>query len=182
MKANEVDILIIPGYTGSDEDHWQSRWERKLSTARRVEQIEWSKPVFDNWVEQLIREVKKAEKPVVLVAHALGVPTAIHAVPHLGGKICGGFFVAPPDVENPDIRPRCFMTFGPYLREPLPFPCVVIASCNDHFCNFEKAKALAKDWHALFLNAGEAGPINTKSGHGPWPEGLLVFSQFLAKL
>jgi len=182
MKANELDILIVPGYTGADQDHWQSRWERKLSTAQRIEQAEWSKPVRDDWVKQVIQAVEKAEKPVVLVAHSLGVPTAIHAVPYIGHKVKGGFFVAPPDVTNPDLRPQHLMTFGPYPHEPLPFPSMVIASHNDPFCNFEKAKALAKDWHSLFLDAGESGHINTQSGHGPWPEGLMVFSQFIASL
>ncbi|MGO8657408.1 alpha/beta hydrolase, partial [Rhizobium ruizarguesonis] len=35
MKASDADILIIPGYTNSGPGHWQSRWEAKLSTARR---------------------------------------------------------------------------------------------------------------------------------------------------
>ncbi|MGO7423684.1 alpha/beta hydrolase, partial [Rhizobium ruizarguesonis] len=38
MKASDADILIFPGYTNSGPGHWQSRWEAKLSTARRVEQ------------------------------------------------------------------------------------------------------------------------------------------------
>ena len=38
MKAADADILIIPGYKNSGPDHWQSRWQAKLSTARRVEQ------------------------------------------------------------------------------------------------------------------------------------------------
>src|SRR3546814_16327297 len=50
MKASDADILIIPGYTSSGPDHWQSRWQEKLSTARRVEQAEWVKPVKDDWV------------------------------------------------------------------------------------------------------------------------------------
>ena len=69
MKIKEVEILIVPGYTNSGPDHWQTRWEQKLSTARRVEQEQWSKPERDVWVDKLIDEVNKATKPVVLVAH-----------------------------------------------------------------------------------------------------------------
>ncbi len=43
MKTSDVDILIIPGWSDSGPDHWQSRWVRNLKTARKVEQ--------DNWVE-----------------------------------------------------------------------------------------------------------------------------------
>lgn len=182
MKANELDILMVPGYKGSGPEHWQSRWERKLSTARRVEQAEWSKPVRANWVERLREEVENADKPVMIVAHSLGVPTVVHAARYLGKKVRGAMLVAPPDVANPNIRPKHLMTFGPYPREPLPFPAVVIASHNDEFCEFAVAEEIAQSWHSLFLDAGEAGHINTKSGHGPWPEGLMVFSQFIAKL
>ena len=45
MKVKDADILIVPGYTNSGSDHWQSRWQAKLSTARRVEQAEFRKPV-----------------------------------------------------------------------------------------------------------------------------------------
>ncbi|MGO4837630.1 alpha/beta hydrolase, partial [Rhizobiaceae sp. 2RAB30] len=53
MKVKDVDILMVPGYTNSGPDHWQSRWESKLSTARRVVQAEWSKPVRDDWTAAL---------------------------------------------------------------------------------------------------------------------------------
>ncbi|WP_202110586.1 alpha/beta hydrolase, partial [Brucella abortus] len=26
MKVKDADILIIPGYTNSGPDHWQTRW------------------------------------------------------------------------------------------------------------------------------------------------------------
>ncbi|MGF0524639.1 alpha/beta hydrolase, partial [Agrobacterium pusense] len=75
MKVSEADILIVPGYTNSCPDHWQSRWERNLSTARRVEQAEWSKPVKEDWVARRVEEGNASTRPVVLVAHSLGVPT-----------------------------------------------------------------------------------------------------------
>ncbi|KAJ34083.1 alpha/beta hydrolase, partial [Agrobacterium tumefaciens] len=106
MKVSEADILIVPGYTNSGPDHWQSRWERKLSTARRVEQAEWSKPVKEDWVARLVEEVNASTRPVVLVAHSLGVPTVIHALPEIGKKVSGALLVAPPDVANPEIRPK----------------------------------------------------------------------------
>jgi predicted alpha/beta hydrolase family esterase len=32
------------------------------------------------------------------------------------------------------------------------------------------------------IDAGEAGHINADSGHGPWPEGTMVFAKFLSQL
>lgn len=182
MKVSETHILIVPGYTNSGPNHWQTRWERKLSTARRVEQAEWSKPVREDWVARMIEEVNAAEKPVVIVAHSLGVATAIHALPHCTRQIAGAFLVAPPDVANPKIRPKHLMTFGPYPRDPLPFPSVMVASRNNSFGSYEHAGDIANAWGSLLVDAGDAGHINTESGHGPWPEGSMVFAQFLSRL
>lgn len=182
MKVKDADILIIPGYTNSGPDHWQTRWQAKLSTARRVEQEEWSKPVRDEWAGQVAKAVNEAQRPVVLVAHSLGVATAIQAIPDFEKPVAGAFLVAPPDVANPDIRPKHLMTFGPYPRDPLPFPSVVVASRNDPFCALNVAEDLAGAWGALFIDAGDAGHINSDAGFGPWPEGSMVFAQFLSRL
>lgn len=182
MKASEAEILIVPGHTNSGPEHWQSRWQSKLGSARRVEQAEWLNPVRDDWVQRVIEEVAAATKPVVLVAHSLGVAAAIHAAPHLGNKVAGAFLVAPPDLTKPDIEPAHLTTFGPYSREPLVFPSLVVASRNDPFGTYEHADDVAACWGSLLLDAGEAGHINTESGHGPWPEGTMVFAQFLSKL
>ena len=182
MKVKDADILIIPGYTNSGPNHWQTRWQSKLSTARRVEQAEWSKPVRDDWVANVARAIEAAERPVVLVAHSLGIPTAIHALPQTTKLIAGAFLVAPPDVANPEIRPRHLMTFGPYPRDPLPFPSITIASRNDPFCAFDVAEDIAGAWGSQFIDAGEIGHINAESGHGPWPEGSMTFAMFLSRL
>ncbi|SFB38699.1 hypothetical protein SAMN03159496_03325 [Rhizobium sp. NFR07] len=182
MKASEADILIIPGYTNSGPTHWQTRWEQKLATARRVEQAEWAKPVKEDWVDKLVEEVNACTRPVVLVAHSLGVATAIHAIPRFRQNVAGAFFVAPPEVDNPKIRPKHLMTFGPYPRDPLPFPSLTVASRNDPFGSYEHADDITAAWGSMLIDAGESGHINAESGHGPWPEGTMVFAQFLSRL
>jgi uncharacterized protein len=182
MKVADTDIIIVPGYENSCPDHWQSRWQQKLSTARRVEQDAWSKPVREDWVARVAQTVNKAEKPVLLVAHSLGIPTVLHAIPFFKAKIAGAFLVAPPDVANPKIRPKHLMTFGPYPRDPLPFPSILVGSRNDHYCSYETAEELAAAWGALLIDGGDSGHLNAQSGHGPWPEGTMVFANFLSKL
>lgn len=182
MKVKDADILIVPGYTNSCPDHWQTRWEGKLSSARRVEQAEWSKPVREDWMANVVKAVNEAEKPVVVIAHSLGVPAVIQAIPKFVKPVAGAFLVAVPDVANPAIRPKHLMTFGPYPREKLPFPSMMIASRNDPFCAFDVAENLASAWGSLLIDAGEAGHINADSGHGPWPEGSMTFAGFLCKL
>ena len=182
MKVADATILIVPGYMSSGEHHWQSRWERKLTTAKRVEQDEWSKPVRDIWAARVAHAVNASEKPPVIIAHSLGIPTVMNALPLFTRSVAGGFFVAPPDVSNPKLRPKHLMTFGPYPRDPLPFPAIVVGSRNDHYCKYEVAEDIAASWGALFVDGGDSGHINAESGHGPWPEGTMVFAKFLGHL
>jgi predicted alpha/beta hydrolase family esterase len=182
MKVKDTDILIVPGYTNSGPDHWQTRWETHLSTARRVQQAEWSKPVREDWTAAVAAAVNEAEKPVVIVAHSLGVATVVQAVGDFRNRVAGAFLVAPPDVANPEIRPKHLMTFGPYPRSPLPFPSIVVGSSNDPFCDLAVAEDIAAAWGSLFIHAGEAGHINADSGYGPWPEGSMAFANFLTRL
>lgn len=182
MKVKDASILIVPGYTNSGPEHWQSRWQARLSTAERVEQAEWTKPVREDWTEALANAVNAAERPVVLIAHSLGVATVVQAVRKFRNPVAGAFLVAPPDVANPSIRPKHLMTFGPYPRDPLPFPSMVAASSNDPFCALDVAEDIAAAWGSVFVHAGEAGHINADSGYGPWPEGTMAFANFLTRL
>jgi len=186
MKIKDAELLIVPGYTNSGPDHWQTRWETKFSSARRVEQDDWHKPVVEDWTEKLLACVAQSQRPVVAVAHSLGCQTLVQAMGRMDvprrEKLAGAFMVAPPDVENPAIKPKPLMTFGPYPRDPLPFPSVVVASRNDRFCSYEVAADMANAWGSLLIDAGESGHLNSNSGHGPWPEGLLVFGEFMKRL
>ncbi len=186
MKIRDAAIIIIPGYTNSGPDHWQSRWEAKLPNTIRVEQEDWHKPVLEDWVARVLEAVDLASQPVVLVAHSLGVSTAVQAVQAMSEeqrfRIKGAFFVAPPDVENASIRPKHLQTFGPSPTDPLPFPSIVVASRDDGFCAYEKAGDMANAWGSMLVDARESGHINSDSGHGPWPDGLMVFANFMKNL
>jgi predicted alpha/beta hydrolase family esterase len=183
MKTSDCDILIVPGYENSGIDHWQSRWERQLSTAWRVEQENWDAPSKNAWVERIAQDVKRAEKPVVLVGHSLGVLAIAHAAPLLQrGKVQGAFLVSMPDVERPDFIPAIDRAFAPIPRDPFPFPSVLVASRTDPHCDYAKAEDIAYAWGAAVVDAGDAGHLNTESGHGPWPEGLMRFAGFLKRL
>jgi uncharacterized protein len=183
MRTSDCDILIVPGYTNSGPDHWQSRWQQRLSTARRVEQDDWDRPVRDAWVSRLVEMVEGCRRPVVLIAHSLGVVTVVHAAPLLPRHVVrGAFLVAPPDVDDPDRIPAIERSFAPLSRDPLPFPSLLVASRSDPYCAYERAEDFAFAWGSALLDAGEAGHINTEGGYGPWPEGLMRFAGFLKRL
>ncbi|MCA1952821.1 MAG: alpha/beta hydrolase [Hyphomicrobiales bacterium] len=182
MKTSELSILIVPGLGGSGPDHWQSRWEAKLSTARRVLQPDWDRPNRRLWTETLVEAVNAAERPVVLVAHSLGVATVAHAAPDFAAPVLGAFLVGLSDWNRAELIPGLAHDFAPLPRDPLPFPSLLVASRNDPFCEFETAADFANAWGSALIDAGEAGHLNADSGHGPWPEGLLRFATFLKRL
>jgi len=173
---------MIPGWTGSGPDHWQSRWERKLSTARRVQQRDWDRPVRAVWLERLIEEVEKAERPVVLVAHSIGIQLVGAAADQIADRVVGAFLVAPTDFDEHPLPDDIDVAFVAHREVPLPFRSVLIASTTDPYCGIAKAKAFAETWGSEFVDAGDAGHINTASDHGPWPDGLLRFAGFMGKL
>jgi uncharacterized protein len=183
MRTSDCDIVIVPGYTNSGPEHWQTRWQRKLSTTRRVEQDDWDRPVRDAWTSRLRETVEACRRPVVLVAHSLGVITVVHAAPILPREVVrGAFLVAPPDVDGPGLIPEIERSFAPIPQDPLPFPSLLVASRSDPYCSYERAEDLAFAWGSALLDAGKAGHLNTASGYGPWPEGLMRFAGFLKRL
>ncbi len=183
MKSSDTDILIIPGWSGSGPDHWQSRWEQKLSTARRVEQADWYKPSRHVWAERIVQEVRKATRPVVLVAHSAGCSAVAFAAEHLHpGEVAGAFLVAPASERAKRAVPGMGPDFMAHRREVLPFKSLVVGSRTDPYSTLEEARELAEAWGAEFVDAGDSGHINTESGHGPWPDGLLRFAGFLRGL
>lgn len=193
MKTSDVDILIVPGWQDSGADHWQTRWERNLKTARRVIQDDWDNPNVEEWGNRMAKFAAGATQPVVVVAHSLGVPAVVLAAPKLKANgVIGAFLVAPADYEHarfwPDTGGERWPPkkgdggFTMMPRKRLPFPANLIVANNDLYCSYARAEQLAESWGAKLTNAGETGHINVASGHGPWPEGLLQFGQFLKGL
>ena len=193
MKTADVDILIVPGWQDSGPDHWQSRWEKNLRTARRVIQDDWDNPDVEGWGDRIAKFARGATQPVVVVAHSLGVPAVVFNGDKLKkAGVIGAFLVAPADVEFAHFWPDTGgerwppkMGHGGFSAMPansLPFPAHLIVANNDLYCAFARAEMLAAQWGAKLTDAGETGHINVASGHGPWPEGLLAFGQFLKAL
>jgi predicted alpha/beta hydrolase family esterase len=184
MKIKDVDILIIPGLGNASATHWQSRWQDKMSTARRVEQEDWQRPDRQQWVARIVTAVAEAQRPVLFIAHSVGVLSVVHASKLLDqSKVAGAFLVGVSDWERPELVQKFGdHGFAPVPREPLRFPALLLASSNDETCSLEKAENWAADWGARFGNAGEAGHFEERSGHGPWPEGLMAFAKFAQSL
>jgi predicted alpha/beta hydrolase family esterase len=66
--------------------------------------------------------------------------------------------------------------------DPLPFPSLLVVSTNDSYVSPNRAADMATAWGSELHFAGEAGHINLASGHGPWPEGLLMFTRLMQRI
>ena len=187
MKSSNTDILILPGHEGAGPQHWQTRMASKLSTARVIEQPDWFFPSLSDAIGEIVAAVRDAQRPIVFVAHSAGCTLLSHSIASIAAlglqdRLRGAYLVAPPSESKLLTLARMDPAMAMMPRNPLPFPSLLVASSNDPFSNMEESAGLALAWGSLLVEAGDAGHINTASGHGPWPEGMMRFAGFLSKL
>ncbi|HCT04530.1 MAG TPA: alpha/beta hydrolase, partial [Pseudomonas sp.] len=109
MHSELIRYLIVPGWQGSPEDHWQSHWQKSLPNSARVEQADWLTPRREDWVAALAEAIAADSTPVILIAHSLGCITVAHwaatAPVQFLRQVRGALLVAPADVERPACAP-----------------------------------------------------------------------------
>ena len=74
----KTKILTLPGYLGSDTDHWQTIWEQELDNIEQVEQRDWEFPQLPQWLETLDSHIQNTDERIVLVSHSLGCSLIAH--------------------------------------------------------------------------------------------------------
>ncbi|WP_028693279.1 alpha/beta hydrolase [Pseudomonas cremoricolorata] len=175
MRNESIRYLIVPGWQGSPDNHWQSHWQRTLPNSARVEQLDWFTPQREDWVSALEQAIAAECSPVILVAHSLGCVTVAHwaaqASPTLLRRVRAALLVAPADVERPGCA-AALRNFAPIPRQRLPFATHVVSSDNDPAVSVPRAMCLAQDWGAEVGLLASAGHINVKSGHERWEQGF----------
>ena len=104
-------MIIIPGINGSDQDHWQTLWQRNDPLAIRIEPSDWDAPQLEDWLAALGRALADCKEPPLLLAHSLGcLLVAFWAARHPSRyPIRGAYLVAPPDPEEPHVSSQCFI-------------------------------------------------------------------------
>ena len=169
-------ILIIPGLGNSGPQHWQSLWENKFNFTR-IEQLDWETPFCSDWIGTINNEIKKHEAAnVILVGNSLACTAIAYWAYKFDIKIKGALLVGPSDTEA-DTYPPGTTGFKPVPLFNLPFKSIVVASTNDYYVRFERAKLFADSWGSELINIGDAGHINVSSGFGGWDEGLEILKR-----
>lgn len=172
--------LIVPGWQGSGEQHWQSYWQHYLPNYQRVEVADWQQPQRQDWVPALDQAIRRCQGPVILIAHSLGCISTAHwaatASVSQRQKVKGALLVAPADVERAGC-PEALRPFAPIPTAALPFATQVVGSSNDYAASEARARELARLWGADVAILPGAGHINVASGHHRWSEGLVWLDQ-----
>ncbi|WP_342246265.1 RBBP9/YdeN family alpha/beta hydrolase [Pseudomonas sp. OTU5201] len=185
MRSQAIRYLILPGWQGSPDEHWQSHWQRSLPNASRVEQADWNNPDRASWVAALERAIDAERTPAILIAHSLGCVTVAHwaaqSDPDVLRRVRGALLVAPADVQRPGC-PDALKGFAPIPRDLLPFPSLLVGSDSDHAASPARALEMARDWGSEAAILTGAGHINVKSGHHRWEQGFAHLYRLQARV
>ncbi len=172
-----TNYFIVPGLGNSGPEHWQTYFENSAGNFQRIEQKEWNAPVCSDWIAAIDKAIEGYDPAtVILIGHSLGCTTIAQWAKRYGKKIKGALLVAPSDVENP-VYTFPVTGFSPIPLQPIPFKTIVVASTNDQWVSFERAKLFATNWGSELVNIGDAGHINAASGHWKWDEGLEILKR-----
>jgi predicted alpha/beta hydrolase family esterase len=185
MPSETIRYLIVPGWQGSADDHWQSHWQRSLPNSARVEQADWLTPQCVDWLAALERQVVADPRPAILIAHSLGcvavarwaATAPVSSLRHVRGAL----LVAPADVERSGC-PEVLRNFAPIPRSLLPFPSQVVGSDNDSAASSSRIIELARDWGSEAALLSGAGHINVKSGHQRWEQGFAYLFRLQSRI
>ncbi|MGW6194514.1 RBBP9/YdeN family alpha/beta hydrolase [Kribbella sp. NPDC055110] len=176
-------LVILPGIDGSDNVHWQSRWEQSWGDrAVRIAPASWTEPELDDWVAAVQRaydDARSRDDDVVLIAHSLGCWTAA-AWLAAGGSATAAFLVAPPDTQHPTFPTDRAGTFQSVPTQPLPCPSLLVASTNDPYCTPDRSTTFATAWNADCHLIDNAGHLNSTSNLEAWPHGRNLLNDLLS--
>ena len=170
--------LIVPGYLGSEEAHWQSWLERQLPDAQRVRGIDWNVPNIGRWSTAVGDAIDRAVRPLWLVDHSFGCLASVLAAATRPGRIAGALLVAPADPDrftSQGLRNSSNLESGIaslFENILIDYPALAVVSTNDPWISVSTATHWAQRWGCRLASQGAAGHINVSSGYGPWPECL----------
>lgn len=170
-------LLIVPGLNDSGPEHWQTWLQDEVEGTSRVTDINWEKPVIQDWAVGIRKAIDAIAGPVCLVAHSYGCLGSLVAAAECPERIASALLVAPANPER-------FTPWGFRNEEKdsdlsalipsgcLAFPSVVVASDSDSWMDLPTAMRWSDRWGSVLMILQNAGHVNVEAGFGPWPDGL----------
>ncbi|WP_234998728.1 alpha/beta hydrolase [Demequina sp. NBRC 110057] len=164
-------IVVVPGWGGSGEAHWQSLWQAAHPAASRTAPASWDEPDLEDWIAALDRAVAAGPDAPLLVAHSLGTYVSALWMALHPGRARGALLVAPPDPGR-DGAADAIRGFARDSFDAVGEPAIAVASTDDPYGTLDHARWYASQVGAPLEVAGAYGHINADSGLGGWPQGL----------
>lgn len=177
------NVLIVPGYKGSGQAHWQT-WIESHTNSRRVEQ-DWDNPILARWSDNVRDAIDDSVGSIWIVAHSFGCLATLAAAIDRPDRVAGVMLVAPADPERftvSGVRDQSDWHPVESIRalipvQNLPFPSLVVGSDDDPWMKLTTVQLWSECWGSRLLILRSAGHINVASGFGPWPLGLSLFRE-----
>ena len=169
----ELRTLIVPGLNGSSAGHWQSIWQDEHPEYERVVPSRWTLADLSTWGDSIACAIESHSGPVILVAHGFGCLAALTVQRRLGHRIRGALLVAPSDPSVWGLESRL-------SNVSARSSWIVVASTDDRWMAFDRARGWASAWSCRFMDAGNVGHIDEHSGHGDWPAGRRLLARLRA--
>jgi len=183
-QSENASVLIVPGFKGNDEAHWQNWLHRQLPGSRVLAGVSWNEPILAEWAERIREEIHRAPQPLWIIAHSFGCLASVVAAADRPGNVAGVILVAPADpgrfnllglgpLDDPRLAVKSLAEILP--EKSLGVPGLLIASETDPWMPLSGAQHWASQWSLEVMNLRDAGHINTEAGFGPWPLLLELF-------
>lgn len=162
-------VLILHGWGGSDEPHWQ--WWLAGQLKEKNYEVSFPSfpnqdfPDFDEWMKTLEKEYNKFQ-PDIVVCHSLANILWFHFAAKNELKELDKLMLVAPVRKTCDIEE--IKTFFPY---PIPTQLnakeiIMVGSTNDPYLNVDEAIELHAELNVGLKILDDAGHINAESGFG----------------
>lgn len=171
--SSPIKYINIPGLHNSDEEHWQSIWEKKYPNQfYRIIQKNWDQPDCETWINQIENMLTEFDtSQLILIGHSIGCMAIVHWLQTFKHPVKGVLFVAPSDAEKPNF-PTYISGFTPIPKSKLSYPSILVASTDDHVSSIERCLEFSSNWGSQLIILENAGHIEAISGFGDWQQGF----------
>jgi len=162
-------VLILHGWGGSDEPHWQ--WWLSEELKKRNYEVSFPKlpnkdlPTLDLWLDALKEEFDRFQ-PDIISCHSLATILWFHFVNRYQIKEVEKLMLVAPVRKNCEIKE--IQSFFPY---PIPDnlnskETIMVGSTNDPYLSVDEAISLQSELNIGLKILEDAGHINADSGFG----------------
>jgi predicted alpha/beta hydrolase family esterase len=120
--------------------------------ARRVDGIDWERPVLADWAAAVGHSIDTAPGPVLVVAHSFGCLASVCAAARRAQRVAGLMLVAPADPERfapAGLREEEQDSISHAIPTAPGHPSLVVASTNDPWVRLSSAAYWADNWGGL---------------------------------